>query len=160
MIELLPDNPLGYYNLGGAYLGLGRYEDAIAILKKGLNIEPNWGAWTDLGSAYMYLGKYEEAADAMQRAADLSPHNHVMWRNLGEATSDRPGPKPRKWAYQKALETAAAQLKVNPKDPEVLSGIALYYAHFGRASEAQKLISRAAGCARKQRHTIYISFSV
>ncbi len=38
----------------------------------------------------MYIGKYEEAADAMKRAADLSPHNHVMWRNLGDSYDQIP----------------------------------------------------------------------
>jgi len=158
VIDLLPDNPLGYYNLGAAYLGLGRYEDAIAILQKGLNIKPNWGAWTNLGSAYMYLGRYEDAAGAMKRAADLSPHDHVMWRNLGDSYRQIPGRQAdAKWAYQKALETATAQLKVDPNDVEALSGIALYDAHLGRASEAQAHINRALELSPGNSDTLFTS---
>ena len=158
LIDLAPDESDGYYNLGGIYLAQGRYEDAIAVLKKGLGIQPNADAWTNLGAAYMYIGKYEDAADAMKRAADLSPHNHVMWRNLGDSYDQIPSRlADARQAYAKALETATEQLKVNPKDPEVLSGIALYHAHLGEAAEADTFISRALAVAPHDSDTLFTS---
>ncbi len=56
-----------------------------------------------------------------------------MWRNLGDSYDQIPSRRAdARQAYQKALETATEQLKINPKDPEVLSGIALYHAHLGQ----------------------------
>ncbi len=158
LIDLAPDESDGYYNLGGIYLAQGRYQDAIAVLKKGLGIRPNADAWTNLGAAYMYVGKYEEAADAMKRAADLSPHNHVMWRNLGDSYDQIPSRlADARLAYAKALETATEQLKVNPKDPEVLSGIALYQAHLGKVADADLFISRALAAAPNDSDTLFTS---
>jgi serine/threonine protein kinase/tetratricopeptide (TPR) repeat protein len=158
VIELAPDKALGYYNLGAAYMGLGRNEDAINVLKKGLTIAPSCNAWTDLGSAYMYVGRNEEAAAAMKEAADLSPHNHVMWRNLGDSYHQIPSRlADAKQAYQKALETATAQLKVNPNNTEVLSGIALYDAHLDRTKDAERYISRALELSPKNSDTLFTS---
>jgi serine/threonine protein kinase len=36
LIDLQPDNSLGYHDLGGVYLAMARYDDAIAVLKRGL----------------------------------------------------------------------------------------------------------------------------
>jgi len=158
VIDLAPDNPVGLYNMSGAYLGMGRYEDAIAVLKKGLSIKPNAPAWMNLGSAYMYLGRYEEAADAMKRAADLSPYNHVVWRNLGDSYHQVPSRQEEaRRAYQKALEAANAQLKVNPNNTEVLSGIALYDAHLGQSEAAESYIARALELSPKDSDTLFTS---
>ena len=158
IIDLAPDETDGYYNLGGIYLAQGRYDEAIAVLKKGLSIKSDPDAWTNLGSAYLYLGKYEESAEAMKRAAELSPHNHVMWRNLGDAYDQIPSRQTEaRQAYQKALETATEQLKVNRKDPEVLSGIALYHAHLGDKPDAEAFMSSALAVAPHDSDTLFTS---
>jgi len=143
-VDMAPDEAYGYYNLGGTYLALGRNEDAILVLKKGLAIQADGAAWSNLGSAYMYLGKYEDAAAAMKKATDLAPHDHILWRNLGDSYSQVAGDTgDARAAYSKALETAMQQLTINPKDPEVLSGIALYYAHLGQSKDAESFLNRA-----------------
>ncbi len=158
VIDLAPDISAGYFSLGGTYLALGRYDDAITVLKKGLSIRPSDGAWSNLGSAYMYLGKWDEAADAMKRAAELSPDRDVLWRNLGDAYDQIPSrlADARK-AYQKALEIATQELKVNPKAPDVLSGIALYHAHLGQKEDAEVFIARALQLAPNNSDSLFTS---
>ncbi|HUK43390.1 MAG TPA: tetratricopeptide repeat protein [Candidatus Bathyarchaeia archaeon] len=157
-VGLAPDNPTAYYSLGGSYIAVGRYNDAVVVLKKGLAIKPSAGAWTNLGGAYMYLGKWEEAADAMKQAAELSPHNDMMWRNLGDAYDQIPSRlADARQAYQKALELATEQLKVSPKDPDLLSGIALYHAHLGQKEDAEVFIARALQVAPNNSDTLFTS---
>ncbi len=158
VIDLAPDESVGYYNLGGIYLALGRNEDAIAVLKKGLAIKPNADALTNLGAAYMYTANYEEAAGAMKQAAELSPHNHVMWRNLGDSYDQiaSRGADARQ-AYEKALQTASEQLKVNPRDAEALSGTALYQAHLGQRKDAEASIARALELSPNNGDTVFTS---
>ncbi len=154
-VDLAPDKPMPYFNLGAGYIALGRYGDAIAVLKKGLSIKPSAEEWTNLGAAYMYLGKWEEAADAMKRATELSPHDDVMWRNLGDAYDQIPSRlADARVAYQRALDLATAQLKVNPKDHD-LSGIALYHAHLGQKADAETLIARALQLAPNDSNTLF-----
>jgi serine/threonine protein kinase/Flp pilus assembly protein TadD len=158
MIDLAPDETVGYYNLGGTYLALGRYQDAINVLKRGLDIAANANAWTNLGAAYMYVGKYEDASAAMKQATEMLPHDHVLWRNLGDSYAQIPSHQAdARAAYEKALETATAQLKVNPNDPVVLSGIALYYAHLGRSKDAESFIARALKVSPKDSDTLFTS---
>jgi serine/threonine-protein kinase len=158
VIDLAPDEAVGYYSLGGTYLGLGRNQDAINVLKRGLDIAPNPDAWTNLGAAYMYVGKWEEAAEAMKKATEMRPHDHVLWRNLADSYDQIPSRQAdARAAYGKALETATAQLKVNPNDPVTLSGIALYYAHLGQSKEAQSFIARALKVSPKDSDTLFTS---
>ncbi len=156
VIELAPDSPNGYYNLGAAYLGVGRNEDAIQILNKGLSLAPDANAWANLGSAYMYVGKNEEAIAAMQKAVQLLPHNHVVWRDLGDSYDQVPSHlADASRTYQKALDVALAQLKVNPNDPDVLSGIGLYYAHLKQPQLAEQYIQRALQASPKNSDSLF-----
>ena len=157
-VDLAPDQAYGYYNLGGTYLALGRSQDAIAVLKKGLSIQSDASAWTNLGAAYMYVGKYEDAAEAMKKATELSPHDHVLWRNLGDAYDQiQARHADARQAYAKALEAANTAATVNPRDPQVLSGIALYYAHLGRSQEAENFINRALEASPNNSDTLFTS---
>ena len=158
VIDLAPDEAVGYYNLGGAYIALGRNQDAITVLKKGLGITPDASAWTNLGAAYMYVGKWEDAAEAMKKATEMVPNDHVLWRNLGDSYDQIPSRRAdARQAYAKALETATAELKVNPKNPVVLSGIALYQAHLGDSKQAEEFINRALQIAPKDSDTLFTS---
>jgi len=157
-IDLIPDEAIGYQNLGGVYLALGRFQEAIDVLKRGLTIQSNADSWTNLGAAYMYVGKWEDAAEAMKKATELSPNDHVLWRNLGDSYDQIPSRRAEaRQAYAKALETATASLKVNPKNPVVLSGIALYQAHLGNSQQAEEFINRALEVAPKDSDTLFTS---
>jgi eukaryotic-like serine/threonine-protein kinase len=144
MIELQPDNSVGYHDLGGVYIAMGRYDDAIKVLEQGLAIKKTSRAYTNLGAAYMYLKRYPEAAEAMKWATDLDPQNDVLWRNLGDSYRQIPSRAAEaSAAYNRALQAAMEELKVNPNDSEVLAGIALYHAHLGQTQDAEAFISRA-----------------
>jgi eukaryotic-like serine/threonine-protein kinase len=158
VVDLAPEQAYGYYNLGAAYLALGRYQDAIAVLKKGLSIQVNPDAWTNLGAAYMYVGKWEDAAEAMKKATELTPNDHLLWRNLGDSYDQIPSRRAEaRQAYARALETANAALKVNPHDPMVLSGIALYQAHLGNRQQAEEFINRALELSPNDSVTLFTS---
>jgi serine/threonine protein kinase/regulator of sirC expression with transglutaminase-like and TPR domain len=158
MIDLQPDNSMGYHDLGGVYLAMARYDDAIAILKKGLALKETSRAWNNLGSAYMYLNRYPQAVDAMKRATELDPHNDVLWRNLGDSYRQLPsGGSDATSAYEKALQAANRELSVNPNSTEVLSGVALYDAHLGRKKDAERSISTALKSSPKDSDVLFTS---
>ncbi len=79
-----------------------------------------------------------------------------MWRNLGDSYDQIPSRlADARQAYQKALETATAELKVNPRDPDVLSGIALYHAHLGQKEDAEAYIIRALKVSPSNSYTLF-----
>jgi serine/threonine protein kinase len=158
LIDLQPDNSMGYHDLGGVYLAMARYDDAIAILKRGLALKEASNAWSNLGSAYMYLERYPEAVDAMKRATELDPHNDVLWRNLGDSYRQIPSrASDATLAYRQALQAANDGLSVNPNNTEMLSGIALYDAHLGRKKDAETSISKAVNLSPKDSDVLFTS---
>jgi serine/threonine protein kinase len=158
MIDLQPDNSMGYYDLGGVLIEMARYDDSIVILKKGLALKETSDAWSNLGSAYMYLSRYPEAADAMKRATELDPHNDILWRNLGDSYRQIPSRiSEAPAAYEKALQAASGQLRVNPNNTEVLSGIGLYDAHLGRKEDAVTSIRKALKLSPKNADVLFTS---
>lgn len=158
MIDLQPDNSLGYHDLGGVYLAMARYDDAIAVLKRGLALRETSRAWNNLGSAYMYLNRYPEAVDATKRATELDPHNDILWRNLGDSYRQIPShASDATSAYEKALRAAYDELSVNPNSTEALSGIALYDAHLGRKKDAETSISKALSLSPKDSDVLFTS---
>jgi serine/threonine-protein kinase len=92
----------------------------------------------------MFIGDNAKAADAMKKAVELNPHDHRLWRNLGDSYRQVPALQNQAPAtYQKALEVAQEGLKVNPKDREAMSGVALYEAHLGNKAAARNDIAKA-----------------
>ncbi len=158
MIDLQPDNSLAYEDLGGTYIAMSRYKDAISVFNKGLSYRQTSSLLTNLGSAYMYLEMYPEAAAAMEEATKLDPHNDILWRNLGDSYRQLPSrAADATAAYEKALQAATEELRVNPNDTEVLSGIALYYAHLGQRRQAESFITRALKFTPKNSDVLFTS---
>jgi tight adherence protein B len=62
------DSPLVYNELGVAYLGIKKYDDAAKILNKAVKIAPDYGkAYYNLAVAYAHQGKTRQAASALQK---------------------------------------------------------------------------------------------
>jgi len=77
--------PQVHFSLGEIYTNLGRFEEAVAEISKGLTLLPNSDEpYRRLGRAYTKWGKAEEAIRAHERAAQLNPNywnNHFLLGN-------------------------------------------------------------------------------
>jgi len=75
--ELDPKYGQPYSNLGFTYYRLGKYEDAILLYKKSLDLldtpEDKAVSWNRLGDAYRRLGDYGNALDAYQKSNEMVP---------------------------------------------------------------------------------------
>jgi eukaryotic-like serine/threonine-protein kinase len=141
--ELAPENYAGYVNLGGTYNDLGRFLEAIAPLKKSIALRPSYGGYSNLGTSYFGLQKMNEAAAAYDQAVKLDPQLYVTWGNLG-AAQYYGGAKPQAAvSYRKAVDLAAEELKVNPRDVDVLSDLSEYYAMLNDKKQALTYLSQA-----------------
>ncbi len=116
-IALNPDVARLHFNLGGALLRLGRFEEARAALDESIRISPVPQAYTNLGVAHYLLGRFPEAAVSFQRAVELAPKNYRWHIDLGDALKQIPGESGRaRAAYESALPLVTAELTVNPAD--------------------------------------------
>ncbi len=76
-LEVIEGHPLywrGYYEYSYFLASIGRLQEAVNILKKGLEFAPeNEPALSNLGIIYSYMGEFEKAALAFEKAADTVP---------------------------------------------------------------------------------------
>jgi tetratricopeptide (TPR) repeat protein len=76
-IDTDPKNGQPYSNLGLIYYRLGKYEDAILIYKKSIDLlntpEDKAVSWNRLGDTYRRLGDYRNALAAYQKSSEMAP---------------------------------------------------------------------------------------
>jgi Flp pilus assembly protein TadD/mono/diheme cytochrome c family protein len=123
--------------LGGAYVEVGRFADAVPHLQAAIRLDQRLaGAHSDLGTALMAQGRLGEALVHLQRAAALAPNDEGMHFNLGNGLN----------AAGRRADAAAAYgraLSINPDfaDARVNLGVLLFSS--GRAREALPHLERA-----------------
>ena len=137
VISLAPDSFTGYYNLGAVRILQGKYEEAIPVLQRSLEIRKTANATSNLATAYFQLHRFAESATAFEQATQLDPQDYLMWGNLGDAYHWAPGRRSEAaGAYGRAITLGNEKLRVNPRDAEVLSSLAMYYAMRGERKQA------------------------
>jgi serine/threonine-protein kinase len=146
--RLTPDNYRAYSNLGGVYFYLKRNEEAIENLQRSLDLHPTGSAYTNLGAIYYGMEKYAEAAKALERAVALNDREVSYWRSLAEAYNWIPGAADKaRAAYLRTIELGEEQLRLNPRDPQVLRNVSEGYARTGNKKKAIELLQRALSVA-------------
>jgi serine/threonine protein kinase/tetratricopeptide (TPR) repeat protein len=84
--EQLKDSiPEVHFALGSVYLRTGKFPEAIAELKRGLQLAPNSDeGYVRLGNAYMESGQKDEAITAYKKAIEVNPYywgHHIVLGN-------------------------------------------------------------------------------
>ena len=78
LIELAPDNPEHYNNLGLAQQYLGRSSEAIATLQRGRRHAAEYPRlWLTLGFVQARQGLYDEARQSLSRAVAIAPESEI-----------------------------------------------------------------------------------
>ena len=142
--RLSPDNTRVYENIGNVLQLLGRHDEAIREYERSIAIRPTASALSNLGTCRFYVGRYGDAADAYGRAAALQPENGVLWLNLGDSLRWKGEERP-VWeeAYRRAIGLLEADLALTPRDPDVLTSLALALAFTGRSDAARQKADEA-----------------
>jgi adenylate cyclase len=80
-VALYPNIAVSNVMLGAALARVGRYEEGIQSLERGIRLDPKGPApfFSFLGNAYCFAGRYEEAIEAMNKAVERAP-NSVLFR--------------------------------------------------------------------------------
>ena len=94
------------------YMKSGMFDEAIAVLKEGLQIYPNYlGARVSLGKAYLEKGIIHEAIREFESVVQLSPDNLFAHRKLVSLYKDLE-------RFDDAIKGCKTLLIFNPKDKE------------------------------------------
>ncbi|MFL6312866.1 MAG: protein kinase domain-containing protein [Terriglobales bacterium] len=143
LTTLAPENPESFYNLGAAYLFLGKDQEAIAEFEKSIRIRPSPAAYSNLGTAYFRARKYAEAARNYREAINSDERDHDLWNSLGSAYYYGGDRTQAKAAFQKALSLANEQLQINPHDASLQGDVASLYARLGQRKESLEHLDRS-----------------
>ncbi len=139
--ELVLQKAKALNNVGAAYFLLEAFDLAIDNWEQSLLEEPTPETYANLGSAYFFNHQYGRALDSYQAAVNLSPDDHRMWGNMGEALLFSGGDY--QLAYRRAIEMAERQMLINPSDGEVLSSLSTYYAALGEDVTSLSYLDKA-----------------
>ena len=90
-MRLNPRYPIRYVlTLGSAYTHVGRYEEAMAAIKKFLAVSPNFGpAHFHLAICYAESGRMEEARAEVAEVLRLQPYMTTEWLRQNGTYGDR-----------------------------------------------------------------------
>ncbi len=143
VIQIAPEWYGTYVNVGAIYNDMGQFGKSIDPLKKSIAIRPSYAGYVNLGAAYYGLKNFADAAAAFEQATKLDPQQYVTWGNLGDALYYSGKKDQAMGPDRKAVELASAELRVNPRDPVVLSALAGYYSMLGDRKNALLYLGQA-----------------
>jgi serine/threonine protein kinase/Flp pilus assembly protein TadD len=132
-------------NLGALYQELGDRDKAIAALNASLKISRNEEALLALGDIAFEDGRYNEALDDYQQAADLSPKDHVAWRNIADCYAVLGKPALVQKNYAKAAAILSDSMAINSGDGAGWATLAFYHAKIHDPADAEADMTKAQG---------------
>ncbi len=139
VLRLAPGNAIGYHNLAFDYLKAGRFDEAVDLAARSVQLEPSALRYSTLGRAFLYKGCAPDALVNLKKAVELSPSSPFAWANLAEALSAsgvEPGSAPS--TYARAVEACQRVLVERPSYAHIRAYLALNSARLGRASDARR----------------------
>jgi eukaryotic-like serine/threonine-protein kinase len=144
--KLTPDNAMVYSNLGAAYIDGGDPKDfpkAEEALKKAIDINPSYFAYSNLAFVYLNEKRYEESVAMSQKALQLNDKDYLVWANLMSAYEGLHEKDKAEDTREHIISLLEDQLKRNPQDPVKQASLAELYAHKGEREKAMARIHTA-----------------
>ena len=143
-IELNRNYPTAYQMYGLILSTMGRPEEAIAIYKRGLELDPLSpiinGA---LGEAFYYTRQYDQAIEQLQKTLELDPNLHPARAFLADAYLH-------KSMNKEATEELEKHLVIAEGRVWALAELGYAYAVVGRRPDAQKLLDELNETSREK----------
>jgi len=85
-IKYDPQDSAFYSNRCAAYMGMNKFEEALADSEQCIVLQPNWvKGFYRKGAALVSLGRYEDAVRAFKRGLECEPNNEDLKERLAEA---------------------------------------------------------------------------
>jgi eukaryotic-like serine/threonine-protein kinase len=127
-----------HFALGSVYTATGRGAEAIAELKRALELAPNADdGYRRLGNAYRTLGQRDEAIQACQKAVEINPYSANNYVQLGGVYFQFGMNDKAMIAYRKVTE-------LEPDNPIGHNGIGAIYFRQGKWAECIPAFQKAA----------------
>ncbi len=146
VVELQPDSAWGFLMLGTTYHAIGEIENALLNCERSMAISPNATAATNLGTIWYGKKNYAEALKFYELAIHLKPNKPLHYRNRGDAYLKLGDREKARESFERAAQLTEELIRINPKDAEELSRLAVYEAKLGRFETAHRHAAEASNC--------------
>ena len=147
-----PNRPEVHLARGKLYNAFGKTSDAIAALKRALELAPNYDkAYRELGNAYAAAGLGEEAMQSLHKAAAINPYDWEHHNELGVTALEL-------GRYPEAVEGFRKVIELEPARVAGYSNLGAIYLHQGEFEMAAAAFEQA---LKLEAHaTIYTNLGV
>lgn len=146
-ITVEPNSVISYANLHTVLLHQNRIDEALQVLQRGLQVQPNFNLYTNLGNTLFARKDYVAAVKAFEYAVSPdkgNPQSYIGWANLADALLWVPGQeKKARDTYYRAKNLLALRLARTPSDVTLISRMGLYSARVNDKGAAIKLTEQA-----------------
>jgi tetratricopeptide (TPR) repeat protein len=136
--DLLPQDPLGYFEAGRLLIPQQRYADAEMQLRKTLAIRTSrTDGWVELGNALALQQKFSEALDCFATALKQDSHDPQTYLRRGKVLAHLS-------RHEEAIASYRSGLALNPADGLIHHELALELAAAGQGNAAGAEFRQAA----------------
>jgi len=141
---LAPGNPWPYTLIGAIYYHTDRLDEAWVMMERSAEVAPSSAAYSNLGTLYFAEARYADASRMYEMALERDDSRSITWGNLAAACNVVPGAGERaSECYARALELAQEELKLTPRNADLLAVMASYSAELGNSLRARDFLSRS-----------------
>ncbi len=125
-LELEPGNASVLGSAAGLAFTLGRFDEAIALMRRAIELDPlSFGGHYYLGVYYLYVDRMNDAELEFRKTLELNPQYPVAHLNLGLI-----------YLKQSKVEAAFTEIRMEPHPSWRLYGLSLAYYSAGKKNEA------------------------
>jgi len=143
VLEITPDNALAHATLGGMLQLLGKDAAAETHLKRSLDLQPSYIAYTNLGALYYRERRWEESVAMTRQALALNSNDWSAWLNLGLGYEWLNNEAAARDAFDKELERLEPLAKRDGDDAEIQVELGLLYSRHKIRAKAVPSIEAA-----------------
>ncbi len=143
IVELIPDDFLGYASLGVTYYEMGNYEQAEQLIRQSLEIDKSSKGYFNLGLIHVAQDQPAQAADAFRESVSLNPKNYRALLFLSQSLELGGDDEGAETAALGAIKVLEDLIEVNPNDAYVMSNAATLHAQYSQPEVAIGWAERA-----------------
>lgn len=133
LLESYPNLHIAHTLLGTALLAQGKREQAIAALKRSVDIQPDPETWFNLALAYVSAGNSDDAEAAIDQAIELRPTLAAAWKYRGRLLAA-------KGQAASAIDALQESLRLEPRDADAYEQLVVLLKESGRDREAGRYL--------------------
>jgi TolB-like protein/Flp pilus assembly protein TadD len=135
-LQLNPGDPDTYRYYSNALALRGRANEAIAVSKRGLELDPlSAQSAVAVAFSYYFARQYDRVIEQARRAVELDPtfiQGH-RWLGLGYAAQGK---------FREAIDEFKLTVQLSPANLSYLTNLALLYAWAGKETEARQTLAQ------------------